>query len=349
MRTGGYDLHKIPLFASLQAANMETLAKCLHPLELPSGAFLFHEGEEGNSLYLITAGEIEIIQAVGTDKERLIHLYREGDFLGEMSMFEPQGLRTASARARTPCRLLGLEHADFQALLQHQPALGYQMIRDLSLRAYWSDKRTIEELRQKNQALSKAYEALKTAQEQIIEKEKLEQELQVARRIQQSMLPSSLPEMEGFDFGALMLPARAVGGDLYDFIPPSRDRLGVLVGDVSDKGVPAALFMALCRSLLRAEAARSRDPAQVLRSVNRHPPRRANPADPAERDSVHLFKWRARRRKRRPRALWPRAPASLHSGIPRPARSGSLRTSSPGHPNLPRPDSPGRRHHPACY
>ena len=109
---------------------------------------------------------------------------------------------------------------------------------------------------------------LQAAQAQIIEKEKLEQELRTAHRIQQSILPGELPRLPGYDFGALIMPARSVGGDLYDFIPLGRGRMGIAVGDVSDKGVPAAIFMALTRSLLRAEATRVASPRRALERVN---------------------------------------------------------------------------------
>jgi sigma-B regulation protein RsbU (phosphoserine phosphatase) len=79
-----------------------------------------------------------------------------------------------------------------------------------------------------------------------------------------------LPQLEGFDFGAHMEPAEAVGGDFYDIIPLDDDAVGIAIGDVSGKGIPAALFMALTCSLLRAEAARSMTPGETLRSVNRH-------------------------------------------------------------------------------
>jgi sigma-B regulation protein RsbU (phosphoserine phosphatase) len=76
--------------------------------------------------------------------------------------------------------------------------------------------------------------------------------------------------LEGYEFSAHMIPAKSVGGDFFDFIPLGEDLLGIAVGDVSDKGVPAALFMAMVRSLLRAEAHAGRSPKRVLRSVNRH-------------------------------------------------------------------------------
>ena len=99
---------------------------------------------------------------------------------------------------------------------------------------------------------------------------KLEYELSLAGDIQKSMLPSSIPRLEGYEFCATMLPAKFVGGDFFDFIPLGENLLGIAVGDVSDKGVPASLFMAMVRSLLRAEAHPGRSPQKVLRSVNLH-------------------------------------------------------------------------------
>jgi serine phosphatase RsbU (regulator of sigma subunit) len=99
---------------------------------------------------------------------------------------------------------------------------------------------------------------------------KLEHELSLASDIQKSMLPRTIPRLEGYEFSARMIPAKSVGGDFFDFIPLGEDVLGIAVGDVSDKGMPAALFMAMVRSLLRAEAHPGRSLQKVLRSVNHH-------------------------------------------------------------------------------
>jgi sigma-B regulation protein RsbU (phosphoserine phosphatase) len=99
---------------------------------------------------------------------------------------------------------------------------------------------------------------------------KLELELSLAGEIQKSMLPRSIPRLEGYEFSARMIPAKSVGGDFFDFIPLGEDLIGIAVGDVSDKGIPAALFMAMVRSLLRAEAHPGRSPRKVLKSVSRH-------------------------------------------------------------------------------
>jgi sigma-B regulation protein RsbU (phosphoserine phosphatase) len=143
------------------------------------------------------------------------------------------------------------------------------MVRVVSSRLQESENETVSSLRRKNAELTLAYEELKAAQSQIIEKQQLEHELQLAHEIQQSILPHGVPDLPGFDFDARMIPSYAVGGDFYDFVQLGGGRLGIAIGDVSDKGVPAAIFMALARSLLRAEAFRADTPDAVLRSVNR--------------------------------------------------------------------------------
>ena len=97
----------------------------------------------------------------------------------------------------------------------------------------------------------------------------LEGEMEIARQTQQSILPDELPSRKGYDFGSLIVPARTVSGDFYDFIPIGRDSLCIVIGDVTDKGLPAALFMALTFSLIRSETRREENPEQVLQNVNR--------------------------------------------------------------------------------
>jgi serine phosphatase RsbU (regulator of sigma subunit) len=102
----------------------------------------------------------------------------------------------------------------------------------------------------------------------IQERERIEQELLVARVIQQTLLPKELPSLSGWRVASYYQPARAVGGDFYDFIPVRNGHLGIVVGDVTDKGVPAALLMAATRSILRAAAQRLTSPAKVLKRLN---------------------------------------------------------------------------------
>jgi serine phosphatase RsbU (regulator of sigma subunit) len=100
------------------------------------------------------------------------------------------------------------------------------------------------------------------------DRERIEQELKVAQLIQQQFLPKSLPDLPSWHVAAFYRPARTVGGDFYDFIPLPDGRLMVVIGDVTDKGVPAALVMASTHALLRGAGPRLISPGEVLAHVN---------------------------------------------------------------------------------
>jgi serine phosphatase RsbU (regulator of sigma subunit) len=134
-----------------------------------------------------------------------------------------------------------------------------------------------EEVRQLNEDLEKRVaertEQLKAAmakqQQEAQERQRIEQELRVARLIQQTLLPKSLPGLPGYDVAAYYQPAREVGGDFYDFFELDDGRLGLIVGDVSGKGVPAAIVMAITRTMLRAAyRLGSPAPGEILEEVN---------------------------------------------------------------------------------
>jgi serine phosphatase RsbU (regulator of sigma subunit) len=99
-------------------------------------------------------------------------------------------------------------------------------------------------------------------------RERIEQELRVARLIQQTLLPKELPEMAGWEIARHYQPARAVGGDFYDVLQLPDGRIGFVIGDVTDKGIPAALLMAITRSVLRAVAQRHSTASAVLTEAN---------------------------------------------------------------------------------
>lgn len=96
----------------------------------------------------------------------------------------------------------------------------------------------------------------------------LEGELEIARKIQESFLPKNLPEIKGLDIASAMFTARQVGGDLYDFEEFPDGRLGVMIGDVSGKGVPASLFMAMVAGSFKFFATQEKEPKNVLESLN---------------------------------------------------------------------------------
>lgn|GEM_PF-1249019 len=102
------------------------------------------------------------------------------------------------------------------------------------------------------------------------ERERLRAEFDVARRAQQQMLPDAPPQIPGIEIAAVCQPSKDVGGDLYDFLLLPEGKLGIVVADVSGKGVPASLYMTLTKGLLDSVSEEKTDPGEILREVNRH-------------------------------------------------------------------------------
>jgi sigma-B regulation protein RsbU (phosphoserine phosphatase) len=121
-----------------------------------------------------------------------------------------------------------------------------------------------------NTMASDLREYISTLKRTTAEKERMLKELEIAKGIQQSFLPETAPEIPGFDLEGCNIPALEVGGDFYDFIPLGTDHWGLVIADVSGKGVPAALFMALSRTLIRASAHSIDDPVRSIREANGH-------------------------------------------------------------------------------
>jgi serine phosphatase RsbU (regulator of sigma subunit) len=129
-----------------------------------------------------------------------------------------------------------------------------------------SDDKIVEEWSQANTL----HTTLERLEQETRARERVEQDLRVARSIQQASLPKEVPTLEGWQISPFYQPAREVGGDFYDFHPLSEDRLGLVVGDATGKGVPAALVMSTTCGMLQlaAQASESTSPGEVLQRVN---------------------------------------------------------------------------------
>ena len=257
-------LQRLPLFQTVSGGQLSKLAANLQRAHFNAGDILAYEGDRGDSSFVLLAGEVDIIKSLGKPEESILFTTGAGDFIGEMSLFEPDGVRVATIRAKSAVDALLITRELFENLIHNEPELAFEISRILVLRVRDSNDR----LYAKNEALEKALTQLKAAQAELIDKERMERELELARTIQEDILPKEFPQPDRYGLGARMNPAREVGGDFFDFIRLSDHRIGVLIGDVSDKGVPAAIYMALTRSLIHAEARRSSSPETVLTRVN---------------------------------------------------------------------------------
>lgn len=130
------------------------------------------------------------------------------------------------------------------------------------------DFNTSDEIGEIAYAFNEITEKFRKSQENVAEQERLKKEMQVAQEIQHTLLPSRFPQIEGYEIASYYEAAREVGGDYFDFVEVDKDSMGIVVADVSGKGVPGSLIMTMIRTALRTEARGNKNAADVLARVN---------------------------------------------------------------------------------
>jgi phosphoserine phosphatase RsbU/P len=203
------------------------------------GEYLFKAGDKADKMYYIQQGTIRLVEINKT--------ILPGQVIGEMGIFSPFKERTATALCESDLEAYTMGRDEVVKFFAQDPSLAINLIQ-LSI------KRFIENLRAETAA-----------------RERIASELRIAHDIQNSMLPQTFPPFPDrleFEIFATMDAAKEVGGDFYDFFLVAKNKLCVIIGDVSGKGVPAALFMAISKTLFKTEAMRGISAADVLNHVN---------------------------------------------------------------------------------
>ena len=204
-----------------------------------AGEQIFAAGDIGKAMFFILTGEVRIT----VDGRELDYLH-PGQVFGEMALADNL-VRSATATAVTASTLVPIHKQQFADLTQHLPSFATEVMSIMSVR-------------------------LRRYMEDEVNRLRLEEELAIGQKIQLSLLPESCPTIPGWHFAASYQAARQVGGDFYDFIadPHNPDLLHLVIADVTGKGVPAAMFMAVCRTIMRTEAQNGRSPADLLQRTN---------------------------------------------------------------------------------
>ncbi len=200
------------------------------------GDLLFRAGDAADRMFYIAKGAVRLVE--------INKIVKQGEVIGEMGIFSPLKERTASAACEEDLEVYTMGKDGLIKFFGQDPGLAIELIQ-LSI------KRFIENLKAETAA-----------------RERIESELRIARDIQASMLPTVFPEQKEFELFAMMDPAKEVGGDFYDFFFVDEKRLCFVIGDVSGKGVPAALFMAITKTLIKNEAKRGLSTDEILTRVN---------------------------------------------------------------------------------
>jgi serine phosphatase RsbU (regulator of sigma subunit) len=267
-------LARHPIFARFDPRALRTVAARCSSVTFPAGETIMRQGEHGSFALVILEGEVDVYVEIPAG---LIHMATLGQdrVVGELGGFADVP-RTATIVARTDIAALRVDRDNLMSLAAEFPSIGIEIIGELGQRlhstnqslAYLTyaanalardeyDAAMLVELTNQSGALASFARAFADMAAEIRAKQSRREEMQAAAAIQQSILPGPLPPdsmRQRVDLHADMRPAREIGGDFFDFFLIDEDRLAFTVADVSGKGIPAALFMAVSRTVMRNAA-----------------------------------------------------------------------------------------------
>ena len=221
-------LKQTPLLSSAPECVLRELSAIARVIGVEAGEVLFEPGDCGSAMYIGVDGRVR-----AHDGDLVLNRLGPGAAFGEMSMLDSEN-RSASITAETDTSLIVLDQEPVREVLGREPeAMGFII----------------------GVLCAKLRDVVTDHTDRSHHLQTLERELEIGRQIQAGFLPEHLPEVDGWQLSAYFLAAREVAGDFYDaFVVGGRSRIGLVIGDVCGKGVGAALFMTLFRSLLRASA-----------------------------------------------------------------------------------------------
>jgi serine phosphatase RsbU (regulator of sigma subunit) len=281
-------LAPLPIFARLDRASLAAVAARCGFARFRAGDTIMQEGRMSTFADVILSGEVDVF--VGTPAGQ-VHVATVGPphIVGELGAVAAMP-RSATVVAHSDLHVLRIERGSLMSLTAEHPAIGVAIIGELGQRLYGMnrslayltyaanalgrneyDPAMLAELTREPGELTNFARAFANMAAELEAKQRRRDEMQAAAAIQNSILPRPLAR-EGpaatIDLHAEMHPAREIGGDFYDFYPLDGDRLAVTVADVSGKGIPAALFMAVSRTVLRS-GAHGDDMVADMESANR--------------------------------------------------------------------------------
>ena len=269
-------LRRQPIFAQFDRASLAAVARRCGFASFAEGEALMRQGEAGDFACLILEGEVDVCIEIPAGSVHLATVGRHR-IIGELGAFADMP-RTATVLARTPVVAITIERASLMRLAADYPVIAFTVIAELGRRlslmnrplAYLTyaadalardqyDEAMLAELTKETGQLANFARAFAEMAAEIRSKQQRRQEMQAAAELQKSILPGPLARdgtLAAIDLHAEMQPAREIGGDFYDYFTLPDGRLALTVADVSGKGIPAALFMAISRTVLRGVAGR---------------------------------------------------------------------------------------------
>lgn len=260
----------VSLASDLDTTITTLVAEHLHEEVLPADHVVFEDNAPGEALYIIRSGRVRVSKILDNGQEHTLAELGPGEFFGEMALLEEKP-RSARISTCTATRLLAMSRQTFNTLIEHHPAVAANFLKIISARLRQrnhAQEILLSELADKNAKLEQALADLRAAMATVAEHERVKRDLEIAREIQQQMLPTTFPQLPRLQLYATTVPSQWVGGDFYDAVCLDNQRIGLLLGDVAGKGIPAAMQMAKFMGEFHASVSHRPEPAEVAQVLN---------------------------------------------------------------------------------
>lgn len=234
--------------------------------EYKAGDLICREGRLEHILYIIQDGTVAFTKKMDQG-EQFLGIRSKGDFFGELGVLD-HAPRAATVHAISDCKLIEIHENTLNTILTRSPSVSRAIMRGLTRTVRDTDQITIAELQLKIEELARTLDNLRAAQAELVRRERLKRDLEIAAQVHKDILPTSFPNIPNFEFAAVARPAREIGGDLYDVIALGDNHVGIVMADASGKSVQAAIYMATVRALFLSQARAERPPTQVAEYVH---------------------------------------------------------------------------------
>ncbi len=236
-------LRETALFAALPPAELKLICDIAREVTYPAEETLFEEGDEGDSLYLLVNGEVSIIKA----ETEVLSFDEQGYCIGEIAMIDDQA-RSATVKTAVPTQFLQITRHDFHEAMRREPLIGIGMFRVLN---------------------NKIRRDLEIQMDAIRKDIAQEESMRLAAEVQQSILPNEEIDTLCLTSAGYCKPTNSVGGDYYDYLYLSGDRVALFIGDVMGHGYHSAMVAAMTKSCLQTQIRFDASVPEVMNAINR--------------------------------------------------------------------------------
>jgi serine phosphatase RsbU (regulator of sigma subunit) len=250
----------------LPADELAALLNVVVTRDYPADSIICREGQLEYTFYIIQEGQVAFTKQMAQG-EQFLGMKGPGEFFGELGVLD-HAPRAATVLALSDCRLIELDEQILNDILARHPSVSRAIMRGITRSVRDTDRITIAELQLKNTELARTLDDLRAAQAELLRRERLKRDLEIAAQVHKNILPTSFPQVPGFEFAALARPAREIGGDLYDIVDMGQNEIGIVMADASGKSVQAAIYMAVVRALFLSETNANLSPSETAHRIH---------------------------------------------------------------------------------